>query len=97
MLSLVANLPQLQTLLQAPASLSSQRLAADAVSEISRLTTPEDQSLAGLAVLKALKARGDAGVQDFVERALEVMQKFPHFARPRAAVALRALSALSKM
>lgn len=97
MLSLVARLPKLQFLLQAPATVPSQQLAADAVSEITQLPTPEDQSLAGLAVLKALKVRGDAGVQDFVERALEVMQKFPHFARPRAAVALRALNALAKM
>lgn len=96
MLALIARLPKLQTLLQAPASVPSQQLAADAVSEINRLNTPEDQSLAGLAVLKVLKSRGDAGVQDFVERALEVMQKFPNFARPRAAVALRALNALAK-
>lgn len=71
------------------------QLARVAYQCVQGLESSEAQSAAGHSVLRRLRDLADEGQRQFVERALEVMGKFPHFARPRAAVALQALKSLA--
>ena len=71
------------------------QLARVAYQCVQRLDSSEAQSAAGHSVLRRLRELADESQGQFVERALEVMAKFPHFARPRAAVALQALKSLA--
>ncbi len=88
--------PSIQSIFEAPPGTTLGQLAKRAVFEMERIASPEVQSEAGSYLLKFLQGRGDSYQQDFVEQALKAMEKFPHFPRPRARIALRALTKLAE-
>lgn len=59
--------------------------------------TPEEQSQVGAQALGQAVQFGDPKVIELANKALLVMEKFPHFPRPRAAVVVRALESLSRI
>ncbi len=71
------------------------QMAGDALTQIRGLSA-EEQCEAGAYMLGQARQFGDDQIRDFADRALQVMEKFPHFPRPRAAVAMRALESLAK-
>ncbi|MCA9790602.1 MAG: hypothetical protein KC910_02355 [Candidatus Eremiobacteraeota bacterium] len=87
--------PTIQSIFESPPGTTFGQIAQRAVFELERIASPEVQSEAGAYLLRFLQGRGDSYQQDFVEQALQVMEKFPHFPRPRAKVALRALTKLA--
>lgn len=88
--------PAVQSIFESPPGTTYEELVRRAIFELNRISNPEVQSEAGVYLLRYLEGRGDSYQRDLVEQALKVMEKFPHFPRPRAAVALRALNNLAK-
>ncbi|MBI3929456.1 MAG: hypothetical protein HY319_28180 [Armatimonadetes bacterium] len=88
--------PAIQSVIQSPAGTTFEQIANQAVSALTMLDSPDVQSTAGQSVLVFLQGRGDSRQQEFVDRALQVMDKFPNYPRPRAAVALQALKTLAQ-
>ena len=86
---------EVNRLLQEAEDLPLAELAGKAAVMVATLQGAETQSQAGFAVLTHLRPRCDEGQRDLVDRALEVMHKFPHFPRPRAAVLMKALKKLA--
>lgn len=72
-----------------------QEMAGKAAVLVATLDGAETQSQAGFAVLTHLRPACDESQGVLVDRALEVMNKFPHFPRPRAAVLMKALKKLA--
>jgi hypothetical protein len=70
-------------------------LAGEALLRLRGLS-PEEQSQGGVYVLNHARQSGDEKTRDLAERALLVMEKFPNFPRPRAAVVMRALETIAK-
>ncbi|MEW6278867.1 MAG: hypothetical protein AB1758_09610 [Candidatus Eremiobacterota bacterium] len=92
---LLGTLPtDLQQLLRGGAALN--QVAGQAARFLEKLPNAEEQAALGKAILRALIDRADAAQRTMVERALEVMDKFPHFPRPRAAVVRQALKSLAQ-
>ena len=89
---MVQRAPQMN---EASSQVNLRQLAGDALSNMRGLTA-EEQSQAGAFVLAQARDLGDSRTREMAERALEVMEKFPHFPRPRAAVVMRALESLAK-
>lgn len=87
--------PAIQSIFEAPPGITFEQLAHQAVDELQKIKSPDVQSEAATYILRFLQQRGDRSQQNLVEQALKVMDKFPHFPRPRAAVALRALASLT--
>ena len=71
------------------------QLAGEALTNLRGLSA-EEQSAAGAYVLGQARQYGDEKARELADRALQVMEKFPHFPRPRAAVIMRALESLAK-
>lgn len=69
-------------------------LAREALQRIAGLD-PDMQCNLGGSVLRELRERGAQKHQMAIDHALEVMGKFPNFARARAAVVLKALKGLA--
>ncbi|HXE71047.1 MAG TPA: hypothetical protein VNO81_00175 [Candidatus Nitrosotenuis sp.] len=91
------NLPAaLGDVFRAPAGTSVQQLARVAAERLEAIENDSERSLAGRTVLNFILGRVDNGQKDVVERALAVMDRFPHFPRPRAEVARRALHMLGE-
>ena len=76
-------------------STSVSRMAGEALRNLRGLSA-EEQSEAGAFVLGQARQYGDEKARDLADRALQVMEKFPHFPRPRAAVIMKALESLAK-
>lgn len=89
--------PAIQSIFEAPPGITFEQLAGQAVDELQKVKSPAVQSEAAVYILKFLQGRGDRAQQELVEQALRVMDKFPHFPRPRAAVALKALGGLTRL
>ncbi len=58
--------------------------------------SPDEQSQYGAQALGKAIDFGDVRATELASKALQVMEKFPHFPRPRAAVVMRALETLSR-
>ncbi len=71
-------------------------LAAYGVKVTDQLTGAEDQSAVARHILRACLEKADLKQSEFVNRALEVMDKFPCYPRPRAAAARAALKHLAQ-
>lgn len=71
-----------------------QTLAQDALDRISPLDADLQCNLGG-SILRELRDQVNKNQQDLIDRTFEVMAKFPHFARARAAVVKKALEALA--
>lgn len=71
-----------------------QTLAREALDRISQLDADLQCNLGG-SVLRELRDQVSKNQQDLIDRTFEVMAKFPHFARARAAVVKKALQSLS--
>ena len=86
---------EVSQLLKETEGLPLQELAGKAATVVATLSGAETQSQAGFAVLTHIRPRCDEAQGALVDRALEVMNKFPHFPRPRAAVLMKALKKLA--
>lgn len=71
-------------------------LARRAAQVVAAIDGAEAQSNAGRCMLNYLRPRADESQITLIDRALEVLDKFPNFPRPRAAVIRRALETLGK-
>lgn len=79
----------------APPGTSLSDLAGLAAAHLVAIQDDVLRSKAARHVLTFLQGRGDADQREMVSRALQVMDRFPHYPRPRAEVARRALVALA--
>ncbi|GMU56293.1 MAG: hypothetical protein AMXMBFR33_54390 [Candidatus Xenobia bacterium] len=93
-MDIVDILAEIQNLVRQGAS--AKQLATYGVRVVEQLTNADEQSAVGRVVLRALLDRADAGQRSIAERALEVMDKFPSYPRPRAAVVRAALKSLAQ-
>lgn len=91
---IVDILAELQNLIRQGASVV--QLATYGVRLTEQLTAAEDQSAIGRHILRAILDKADLKQHQLAERALEVMDKFPCYPRPRAAVAKAALKSLAQ-
>ena len=71
-----------------------QILAQQALDRIAHLDADLQCNLGG-SVLLELRGRGADSEQELIDRTIEVMGRFPHFARARAAVLIKALKTLT--
>lgn len=71
-----------------------QKLARQALDRITGLDADLQCNL-GASVLKELRDRAAGPKADLIDRAFGVIAKFPHYARPRAAVVLKTLQSLA--
>lgn len=71
-----------------------QILARQALDRITGLD-PDLQSNLGATMLRELRDRVGSDQQDLIDRAFGVLAKFPHYARPRAAVIMKTLQNLA--
>ncbi|MGE0494586.1 MAG: hypothetical protein AB7S38_35580 [Vulcanimicrobiota bacterium] len=86
--------PELASLLADVQQEEPAEVARRTITLIGKTPSPDQQAEIGRHALNFLKPRLEPSQIETVERALEVMDKFPHFPRPRAGVALKALKAL---
>lgn len=90
------NLPAgIRDLVGAPAGSSLSELAHQAMVCLTGIQDDVARSKAARHVLTFLHGRGDLDQREVVARALEVMDRFPHYPRPRAEIARRALEMLA--
>lgn len=91
---IVEILAELQNLIRQGAGVT--QLAQYGVRVTDQLTSAEDQSAVARHILRASLDKADPKQREFVHRALEVMDKFPCYPRPRAAAARAALKSLAQ-
>jgi hypothetical protein len=72
-----------------------QMLAQETIARMAHLDADLQCNLGG-SILKDLRDRVNHADQQMIDRAFEVMGKFPHFARARAAVVMKALQSLAQ-
>lgn len=91
------NLPTgIRDIFAAPTGTSFADLARRAAASLTGIQDDVVRSRAGQHVLTFLQGRGDDGQREVVSRALQVMERFPHYPRPRAEIARRALEMLAQ-
>lgn len=91
------NLPTgIRDIFTAPAGTSLAELARLAAAQLTGIQDDVVRSRAGKYVLTFLQGRAENGQREVVSRALDVMEKFPHYPRPRAEIARRALELLAQ-
>lgn len=91
------SLPRgIRDIFMAPAGTSLADLARLAAAQLTSIQDDVLRSRAGTHVLTFLQGRADNGQREVVCRALQVMEKFPHYPRPRAEIARRALELLAQ-
>lgn len=94
----LARLPTpIRELFRSPSGTTLQEFARHAVCRLEEIEDDQARSHAGRCLLHFLRGRGDSGQRSVVERALAVMDRFPHYPRPRAEVARRALHILAEV
>jgi hypothetical protein len=81
-------------LMESVASLPAAEVAACALSHLERFSDSLQKAEIGRQLLANIAAGGSALAGEAAQ-ALEVMSKFPHYPRPRAAVAMAALKGLA--
>lgn len=87
-------LSDIQNLVKSGAS--AVQLAQYGTRTVEQLPGAEEQSAVARHVLRAMIDRADLKQRDLIHRALEVMDKFPCYPRPRAAAARAALKSLAQ-
>lgn len=86
----------IRDIFKAPAGTSLADLARCAAAQLTSIQDDVLRSRAGMYVLTFLQGRAENGQAEVVSRALQVMEKFPHYPRPRAEIARRALELLAE-
>jgi len=82
-------------LITSPPGTSLRDLAGRAQAALTEMTDDSARSRAGQCLLVFLQGRTEGHQRQTVVRALQVMARFPHYPRPRAEVARRALECLA--
>lgn len=72
-----------------------QRLAQQTLDQLAHLD-PDLQCNLGTVILKDLREQANEAHQVLIDRTFEVMSKFPHFARARAAVVIKAFKTMTE-
>lgn len=85
---------ELTYLLESVAQLPAADVAATALPHLERFSDSQQKAEIGRQLLTQISRHGCEHAPD-AEKALEVMNRFPHYPRPRAAVAMAALKGLA--
>ena len=87
--------PGIRNLVASPPGSSLGELALRAAAHLTGIQDDVARSQEAWQLLVFLQGRGDSTQRQLLSRALMVMERFPHYPRPRAEVARRALEALA--